>query len=197
MPADATVIGDVVVVVRTLRGTDDAAMREMANFAQSMRHELEQRCEAAVAVTYGRPAHGASEVAVSYREARVALDIARRLGYTRAISYPELRSFVVLGEIADNKRTRRLVREVIEPLQSSPNLLETLTGYLAHGGNINASARALNVHRNTILTRLDQISQMIGLDIREPENQFTAWLAVKLDLLGEINAAADREAGLR
>jgi sugar diacid utilization regulator len=194
MRADATVIGDVLVVVRTLRGTDDAAMREMADFAQSMCRELEQRCEAAVAVTYGRPAHGASEVAVSYREARVALDIARRLGYTRAISYPELRSFVVLGEIADNKRSRRLVREVIEPLQSSPNLLETLTGYLAHGGNINASARALNVHRNTILTRLDQISQMIGLDIREPETQFTVSLAVRLDLLAEASAAADREA---
>jgi sugar diacid utilization regulator len=194
MRADATVIGDVLVVVRTLRGTEDAAMREMADFAQSMCRELEQRCEAAVAVTYGRPAHGASEVAVSYREARVALDIARRLGYTRAISYPELRSFVVLGEIADNKRSRRLVREVIEPLQSSPNLLETLTGYLAHGGNINASARALNVHRNTILTRLDQISQMIGLDIREPETQFTVSLAVRLDLLAEASAAADREA---
>jgi sugar diacid utilization regulator len=194
MRADATVIGDVLVVVRTLRGTDDAAMREMADFAQSMCRELEQRCEAAVAVTYGRPAHGASEVAVSYREARVALDIARRLGYTRAISYPELRSFVVLGEIADNKRSRRLVREVIEPLQSSPNLLETLTGYLAHGCNINASARALNVHRNTILTRLDQISQMIGLDIREPETQFTVSLAVRLDLLAEASAAADREA---
>jgi sugar diacid utilization regulator len=193
--ADATVIGDVVVVVRTLRGTDDAALqREMAAFAESMCRELEQRCETAVAVAYGRPAHSASEVAVSYREARVALDIARRLGYTRAISYPELRSYVVLGEITDNKRSRRLVREVIEPLQSSPNLFETLTGYLAHGGNINASARALNVHRNTILTRLDQISQMIGLDIREPETQFTVSLAVRLDLLAEASAAADREA---
>jgi sugar diacid utilization regulator len=194
MRADATVIGDVLVVVRALRGTDDVAMREMADFARSMCRELERRCKAAVAVSYGRPAHSASEVAVSYREARVALDIARRLGYTRAISYPELRSFVVLGEIADNKRSRRLVREVIEPLQSSPNLLETLTGYLAHGGNINASARALNVHRNTILTRLDQISQMIGLDIREPETQFTVSLAVRLDLLAEAGAAADREA---
>jgi sugar diacid utilization regulator len=192
--ADATVIGDVLVVVRTLRGADDAAMREMADFARSMCHELEQRCEAAVAVTYGRPAHSASEVAVSYREARVALDIARRLGYTRAISYPELRSFVVLGEIADNKRSRRLVREVIEPLRSSPTLLETLTGYLAQGANINASARALNVHRNTILTRLDQISQLVGLDIREPESQFTVSLAVRLDLLAEASAAADREA---
>jgi sugar diacid utilization regulator len=198
MRADATVIGDVVVVVRTLRGTDDAAMqREMGEFAQSMCRELEHRCEAAVPVTYGRPAHGAGEVADSYREARVALGIARRLGRTRAISYQELRSFTVLADIADTDHSRQLVREVIEPLRSSPSLLETLTAYLANGGNINASARALNVHRNTMLAKLDRISCTIGLDIREPENQFTVWLAVRLDLLGEVSAAADREARFR
>jgi hypothetical protein len=35
---------------------------------------------------------------------------------------------------------------------------------------------------------------MIGLDIREPETQFTVSLAVRLDLLAEASAAADREA---
>ncbi len=196
--ADATVIGDVVVVVRTLRGTDDATMqREMADFAQSMCCELEQRCDAAVAVTYGRPACGAGEVAGSYREARIALAIARRLGHSRAISYQELRTFTVLAEIANSDHSRQLVREVVEPLRSGPNLLETLTGYLAHGGNVNASSRALNVHRNTMLARLDQISRMIRLDIREPENQFTVSLAVRLDLLAEAGAAVDREATFR
>jgi len=192
---DATVIGDVLVVVRTLHEGDDAALaRQMADFAESMYSELEERCHAAVAVSYGRPSRGASKVSDSYREARIALGIARRLGRTSAISFQELRSFTVLTAIADTENSRRLVEEFIEPLRGGPNLLETLTGYLAHGGNITEAARALSVHRNTLLTKLDRISQTIGLDIREPENQFTLWLGIRLNLLAEVTAAADQEA---
>ncbi len=35
-----------------------------------------------------------------------------------------------------------------------------------------------------------------GLDIREPESQFTVSLAVRLDLLAEAGAAVDREASM-
>ena len=129
-----------------------------------------------MAVAYGRPARGAGEVRESYREARVALGIARRLHRTGATSYQELRSFTVLAEIADTEHSRQLVREVLGPLRSGPDLLDTLVAYLAEGGNVNATARALNVHRNTMLAKLDRISRALGMDMRVPENQFTAWL---------------------
>lgn len=196
--ADATVIGDVLVVVRTLPAGDETVLRrEMADFAHAMYDELEQRCGTAVAVSYGRPAHGAGRICESYREARIALGIARRLGRTCATSYQELRSFSVLAEIADTENSRQLVREFVEPLRSGPNLLGTLTDYLAHGGNVNATARALNIHRNTMLAKLDRISRLIGADVREPENQFTAWLAIRLNLLAEVEAIADRESRFR
>ncbi|MCV7076942.1 helix-turn-helix domain-containing protein [Mycobacterium szulgai] len=192
---DATVIGDVLVVVRTLRDGNDAALvQQMADFANSMHHELEQRCRASVAVAYGRPSPGAHRVSDSYREARIALGIARRLGRTSAISYQELRSFTMLAEIADTPNSRQLVQEIVEPLRGGHNLLETLTSYLSLGGNATLAARALNVHRNTMLAKMDRISETIGLDIREPENQFTLWLAIRLNLLAEVTAATDREA---
>ena len=193
-----TVIGDVLVVVRSLRSADDAGMRaETADYAEAMSAELRKRRGAAVAVAYGRPACGAGEVADSYREARVALGIARRLGQTGATSYQQLRSFTVLADIADSEHSRALVRDVLGPLRTSPDLLETLNGYLANGGNVNATARVLNVHRNTMLTKLDRVSRSIGLDIRQPENQFTVWLAIRLDMLSDVRASVDREASFR
>lgn len=193
-----TVIGDVLVVVRTLRGEDDAAMRtEMTRYAEAMAAELEKRRNAPVAVAYGRPAHGAGEVSDSYREARVALGIARRLGRTGATSYQQLRSFTVLADITDTEHSRALLAEIVAPLRSSPDLLETLVSYLEHGGNVNATARALNVHRNTMLAKLEKVSRVLGLDIRQPEHQFTAWLAIRLDMLSEVRAAVDRETTFR
>ncbi len=193
-----TVLGDVLVVVRSLRGGDDAAMRaEMAHYAEAMADELQRRRGTPAAVAYGRPASGAGDVSGSYREARVALGIARRLGRTGANSYQSLRSFTVLAEIADSDQSRALVHDVLGPLRTAPDLLDFLVGYLAHGGNVNATARALNVHRNTMLTKLDRVSRATGLDIRTPENQFTAWLAVRLEILNDVHTSVDREASFR
>ncbi|MGB3482390.1 MAG: helix-turn-helix domain-containing protein [Mycobacterium sp.] len=193
-----TVLGDVVVVVRSLRGTEDAAMRqEMTHYAEAMAAELESRRGTAVAVAYGRAARGAQEVSGSYREARIALGIARRLAITAAVSYQDLRSFTVLADVADTEQSRALVTDILGPLRAAPDLLDFLTGYLAHGGNVNATARALNVHRNTMLAKLDRVSRAIGLDIRLPDNQFTVWLAIRLDMLIEVHSAVDREASFR
>lgn len=190
-----TVIGDVLVVVRTLQAEEAAAMRaEMADYAAAMADELEQRRGVPVAVAFGAPARGAGEVAGSYREARMALGIARRLGRTGATPYGGLRSFAVLAGVADADSSRALVDDVVAPLRTVPDLLETLTAYLAQGGNVNATARALSVHRNTMLSKLDRISRIVGLDIRLPENQFTVWLALRLDLLTEVRTAVHREA---
>ena len=193
-----TVLGDVLVVVRTLRGPDAAARRqEMAHYAGAMSEELENRRGAAVAVSYSRPAPGAQAVSGSYREARIALGIARRLNLTGAVSYQDLRSFTVLADVAETEQSRALVTDILGPLRATPDLRDFVTGYLANGGNVNATARALNVHRNTMLTKLDRVSRAIGLDIRLPDNQFTVWLAIRLDLLTEVHAAVDREASFR
>ncbi|CAM3572875.1 CdaR family transcriptional regulator [Mycolicibacterium frederiksbergense] len=193
-----TVLGDVLVVVRSLCGGDDTARhREMVHYAEAMAGELENRRGAAVAVSYSRPASGAQAVSASYREARIALGIARRLGLTGAVSYQDLRSFTVLAEIAETEQSKSLVNDILGPLRGTPDLRDFLTGYLANGGNVNATARVLNVHRNTMLTKLDRVSRAIGLDIRLPDNQFTVWLAIRLDLLSEVHAAVDREASFR
>ena len=55
--AYVTVIGDVLVVVRTLRSEeDDAMLDEMAEYARAMSLELERRGGLSSPVAYGRPA---------------------------------------------------------------------------------------------------------------------------------------------
>jgi len=96
--------------------------------------------------------------------------------------------------VADTERGRQLVREVLGPLRSGPDLLDTLIAYLGNGGNVNATARVLNVHRNTMLAKLDRISRSLDMDIRVPENQFTVWLAIRLGLLDDVQSVLEREA---
>jgi DNA-binding PucR family transcriptional regulator len=184
--------------VRTLRAEQHTQMLdEMADFAEAMQVELQQRRGLPAPVCYGQPALGGGDVRESYRQARVALGIARRLHRTEAVSYQELRSFMVLAQAVDTEPSRQLVREVLAPLRSTGDLLDTLITYLAHGANVNATARALKVHRNTMLAKLDRISRGLGMDIRLPETQFTVSLAIRLDMLDEVNSAVEREASFR
>ncbi|KAA1250487.1 PucR family transcriptional regulator [Mycobacterium simiae] len=90
-------------------------------------------------------------------------------------------SLAALAEIAtattaDN--SGQLIREFVDPLRSSPNPLGTLSDSRAHSGNVNATTARPNVHRNIMLAKVDRISRTIGTDAREPENQFTGWLAI-------------------
>lgn len=75
------------------------------------------------------------------------------------------------------------VQEVLpHDLQAAltPELRETILTFLAHGQQVAETARALYVHRNTLLYRLERIAELTGYDIRKPLQCWTLWLALTL-----------------
>ncbi|WGD38550.1 PucR family transcriptional regulator [Lysinibacter sp. HNR] len=66
----------------------------------------------------------------------------------------------------DGMARRTLIERIYEPLQvhSSPELLTTLQCYLDNGRSLEATARELFVHPNTVRYRLKRVSEVIGWD---------------------------------
>ncbi len=193
-----TVIGDVLVVVRSLRYRDARDTEaEVAEFAEAVAEDLSRRRGRAVPVAHGSPAVGADQIRESYRQARVALGIGQRMEMSGSVSYNDLRGYGVLELVAETDRSRRFVGDVLGSLRPGSDLYDTLVAYLGAGGNVNAAARELNVHRNTMLSKLDRISRAMSMDVRNPENQFTAWLAVRLELLDHLHTVVEREINYR
>jgi len=56
-------------------------------------------------------------------------------------------------------------------------LVLTLSEYLDRGGNYDASAQALSVHRSTLKYRLRRIRQVSGHDLGRPDVQFNLQIA--------------------
>jgi hypothetical protein len=73
----------------------------------------------------------------------------------------------------------RLERRVLGPLRDAgrDDLAETLALLAANGFERSATAAALPVHRNTLLQRVARIEQLTGLDLDDPRDRGTAWLA--------------------
>jgi sugar diacid utilization regulator len=198
----ATVVGNVLAVIRQVDvrssgAAQEAAGNALAEYAAALEYELRRRIRHPVAVGFGRPVRGAEHIKDSYREARLALGLHHRLGLSEPCGFSELRVYAVLSELAGSAQAEAFSRDILEPLRAQrhagADLEQAVLAYIAEGGNLNAAARNLHIHRNTMLYKLERASRVLHLDLREAEHRFAVWLAYKLDLLSETRNAVDSE----
>ncbi|MGF1645579.1 MAG: PucR family transcriptional regulator [Kineosporiaceae bacterium] len=121
------------------------------------------------------------------RSARAALS-----GIAAARAWPEAPRPVLASALlpervlADDDSARRELREcVYRPLVATGgDLLATVSAYLAHGGTLEATARQLFVHPNTVRYRLGRVAELTGLRPTDPRDRWTLQVAVGLGRLG-------------
>jgi hypothetical protein len=84
----------------------------------------------------------------------------------------------------DGHARRQLVQEVYKPLLDAEDpTLETVSAFLDHGGSVEATARALFVHANTVRYRLRRATEMVGLSVSDPRHAYTYRVALTLGCL--------------
>ncbi|MGY1642267.1 PucR family transcriptional regulator [Geodermatophilus sp. SYSU D00703] len=198
----AAMVGDVLVVVREAArrgtmGTPDNALAAVSEYATALHRYLSRRKDQGsrpVRVAYGRPVVGALAIPESYREARMAHGLQNRLQLAEVCGFQELRVHAVLEDVAASQVGARFASDVLSPLRDpgAADLEDAVLAYVASGGNVNAAARDLHIHRNTMLYKLDRASRLLGMDLRQAENQFTVWLAHTLDMLASTGREVDR-----
>jgi len=82
------------------------------------------------------------------------------------------------------------VEKVYHPLQShSTDLVTTLWSYLDNGRSLEATARELFVHPNTVRYRLKRVTDVIGWDATGPREALILQTAL---ILGAIGTDATR-----
>jgi DNA-binding PucR family transcriptional regulator len=97
----------------------------------------------------------------------------------------------------DELARTRLVQDVYEPLLSTGTaLVETLAAYLEQTSSLEATARVLFVHPNTVRYRLRRVAEVTGYTPSDPRHAFALRLALTLGRLAgapsEGSASSDR-----
>jgi hypothetical protein len=83
-----------------------------------------------------------------------------------------------------------LIGDVYEPLLTGgPALVDTLTTYLEQGSSLEATARLLFVHPNTVRYRLKRVAELTDYTPSVGRDGFTLWVAIVLGRLTEAEAA--------
>lgn len=118
----------------------------------------------------GRVEQGVSGIAASYRQALRAHEAARTLGLLgRAVPYEEMLPVLLL--MKDRALADDILRTTVAPLmrydeKRETRLVETLEVLLQEQGNALAAAKALFVHRHTLIARIKRIEQLTGRSVR-------------------------------
>jgi DNA-binding PucR family transcriptional regulator len=142
---------------------------------------------------------GLEEFPRSYREAELALCMQKAVGGPEQVTRYDLGVYKVLATADDTSAVERFVDEWLARLIDynsvhGTQLVLTLSEYLECGGNYDASARALSVHRSTLKYRLNRIRQVSGYDLNRMDIQFNLQLATRA--WRTLGAAPVRRAGL-
>ena len=91
----------------------------------------------------------------------------------------------------DETARRQLVEDVYQPLVAAGNgLAETLGAYLEQASSLEATARALYVHANTVRYRLRRVEEVTGYAATDAREAFTLHLALVLGRIADAGPPA-------
>jgi len=141
-----------------------------------------------VAAGISRPYDGLRNLREAYREAKDSVNIAQELGENDDTTfYGDLKLYQLLLALKERnlEHLQHFFHETLVPLvehdeRKQSELVRTLEGFFAANGNLAQAAKDLDVHRNTLVYRLDKISELTDIDLNDPDNRLLLHLALKV-----------------
>lgn len=181
------------VIVFLTPGDDSENLEEEAfRVAKGLQTGLKSRFEkftfsVGLSSYYRKP----EQIEKAFNEAKVALDINKRLGEKDKISsFREIGTYKLLASFLDSNsdELKNFYKETIESLadydrKHDSELIKTLETFLKLDENINDAAKALFAHRHTVRYRLERIKEITSLDINKSDDKERLALGLKLSRL--------------
>ena len=168
-----------VVLIHELHSAQDKA--QITKLAKSIVDTVQSEFYLKVVVGMGTIASTLKELARSYKEAQVAIEVGKvfdtektvvnyeNLGIGRLIyQLPSTLCDMFLNEVFKKGALESLDRETLLTIQC----------FFENNLNVSETSRKLFVHRNTLVYRLEKIRKITGLDLREFEHAITFKVAL-------------------
>lgn len=134
----------------------------------------------------GRVSRDLRGIPQAYREAQQALETGRRLfGEGKIHSFARLGIYRLLFYLDGQNELTNFYVETLGPLlandaRSDGTLIETLEGFFRCNGNLSETARAMHLHRNSLLYRLDRVESLLGRSLEDSELRLNLQIALKI-----------------
>ena len=178
---------EIVLVKEIKAGIDN---KDLEKLARSISDTLSGEFFTKVNVGIGTPVTGIKDLARSFKEAQIAIEVGKVFDTDKTIvSYDNLGIARLIYHLPTTL-CETFLKEVfkkgsIESLDHET--LFTIQRFFENNLNVSETSRKLFVHRNTLVYRLDKIKKLTGLDLRE----FDHAIIFKIALMVKKYLAAD------
>lgn len=156
--------------------------RDVADRARQLYAErLEGPLGDHLAVGIGASRPDLAEARASWQEARLAARVCEAVPAVRPVAvWPELGVYRLLASGPDAALAGAVLDSAVLRLleHGDQELVDTAVCYLDHAGNVQQTAAAVNVHRQTIYYRLQRIEQVTGLDLTRGDHRLLLHLGL-------------------
>ncbi len=170
--------GDVVLIRQLSEG---AGTKELNRMAASIEESLRSGNDSTVVVGIGTIAMHLRDLAKSYKEAQIAIEVGKVFDTEKyVINYENLG----IGRLIYQLPTTLCEMFLQEVFKKNPidaldkETLFTIHKFFENNLNVSETARKLFVHRNTLVYRLEKIKKLTGLDLREFDDAITFKVAL-------------------
>ena len=172
-----------VVLIKDVANIKEQEMEEaLEEIAASFVDSLQMEAMIRVRIGYGNVVQQIPDIAQSYQEAKLALEVGKVFYAEReTISYGRLgigRLIYQLPMSLCDMFIKEVFGEKIPEILDDEESMSTINKFFENNLNISETARQLYVHRNTLVYRLERIEKEIGLDIRKFDDAMTFRIAV-------------------
>jgi sugar diacid utilization regulator len=178
---------DLLVCLLSLDGEQSA--EQVYAWCRNLVIRMRQEQRVHLYIGLGNPCQTLPEYQRGFAEARESLDVGRDIYNDGGCShFNTLGAYRYLHAFAHNDKLPDQYQEQIETVaaydqRKRTNLLDTLEVYLECGGNIAKTSTQLDVHRNTLLQRLDRIQKLSILNLENLHVRFPLLVALKVHRL--------------
>lgn len=173
---------DYVVVVKDV--TDSEEESRIHHFAEEACRCLTDAGFVSLKVAYGTVVDEIKEISHSYKEAKMALDVAKIFYEDKTVvSYSQLGIGRLIYQLPI-PLCRMFIQETFKdkgPDDLDEETLTTINQFFENNLNVSETSRKLFIHRNTLVYRLDKLKRSTGLDLRVFDDAITFKIALMVN----------------
>lgn len=168
-------------ILKDLNGTDTPLEESLERFKRSLPtiHEiLTSELKQSLTIGVGNYHPGLKGLAQSYKEAVSAVELGAQNWDSGRIYHID--DFGVVAPLLAGVDESNIYfgRELVEKLEQQKGVSATLDAFLRNNMALTVTAKELGIHRNTLVYRLDRITEILGLDPRSFDDAVQIKLAM-------------------
>lgn len=170
-----------IIVTKEINFKEQEKIDEIAN---QMYNDICKNTNYLVRISMGTVVHELKDISLSYKEARMAMDIGKIFNPDEyIINYKKLGIGRLVYKLP-KKSCEIFINEALNGLSINSfetEILNTIEVLFENNLNLSETARKLYIHRNTLVYRLDKVQRITGIDLRNFEDSVIFKLAILIE----------------